>query len=328
MPVAHSSLATSINYAEYTLKQEAIDVLQHLPASSDAQLFARDKGDVDRPGSQVFIVSTPKEIFHRSVGALINGTPANFYEWMGPCQKANGDESVKLALDLDMDGIDASRPFNDDIVWTVDRVGQALKNAYDIDVPRNLWIALKTNYDPVKRKHSAHLILDRFKFANVDARKIFLGNLDLVTEFSERCQDAASPLKVVDASVFGKKMFRLYKSSKAHKNLPLWAANIDGLMEPENNLEFFLKTMATYTEDCQLLVGESIDPTPALSTVSSSSKRVSFTATADSGDSAFSHSIERFVPPWHVITAVLCGLDPIKRCATHTYDDWTEVLLF
>ena len=327
MPPAHSSLARSINYAEYTLKQEAINALKTLPSSSNAQLFARDKGDVDHPGSQVFIVSTAKQIFQRSVGSLINGTPANFYEWMGPCQKANGDESVKLALDLDMDGIDVFRPFNDDIVWTVDHVGQALKNVFDIDVTRNLWIALKTNFDPVKRKHSAHLILDGYKFANVDARKFFLGDLDLVTEFSRRCPEAASPLKVVDASVFGKKMFRLFKSSKAHKNLPFWAADIEGLMKPEDSLQFFLKTMATYTEDCQLLPGEFIHSAPSVFTAFSSDRRVNFTSRADDGasNSPYCHSIERFIPPWHVITAVLGGLDPIKRCATHTYDNWTEV---
>ena len=186
MPAGHSSLARSFNYAEYTLKQQAIDALQILPANSHAQLFDRDKGDADNPGSQVFVISTPKQIYQRSVSALINGTPTIFYEWMGPFQKANGDESVKLALDLDMEGVDASRAFNDDIVWTVDHVARALENAFHSDVPRSSWIVLKTDYDPIKRKHSAHLVLDRFKFANVDARKIFLGNLDLVTELSER----------------------------------------------------------------------------------------------------------------------------------------------
>ena len=252
MPPVSSHVQTS-SYAEFALKQAAIDFLKTLPPSSKTQLFARDKGDADNPGSQVFIVSTPKQIYQRSVSSLMDGTPANFYEWMGPFQKANSDESVKLALDLDMEGVDASRAFNDDILWAVDHVSLALSRAFGVNVPTCLWIALKTDYDPVKRKHSAHLVLDGFKFANTDARKTFLGNLDLVAKFAERCQEAQSPLKVVDASVFGKKMFRLYKSTKARKQLPLWAANLQGLMEPGNDLPFFLKTMATYTDNCQLL---------------------------------------------------------------------------
>ena len=248
-----SSHVQMSSYAEFALKQAAIDFLKTLPPSSKTQLFARDKGDADNPGSQVFIVSTPKQIYQRSVSPLINNSPANFYEWMGPQQKCNGDDGVKLALDLDMEGVEASRPFNEDILWVVNHVSLALSCAFHVDVPTSLWIALKTDYDPLKCKHSAHLVLDGFKFANTDARKTFLGNLNLVAKFAERCQEAQSPLKVVDATVFGKKMFRLYKSTKARKNLPLWAANLEGLMEPGNGLQFFLKTMATYTDNCQLL---------------------------------------------------------------------------
>ena len=252
MPPVSSHVQTS-SYAEFALKQAAIDFLKTLPPSSKTQLFARDKGDADNPGSQVFIVSTPKQIYQRSVSSLINDSPANFYEWMGPQQKCNGDDGVKLALDLDMEGVEASRPFNEDILWVVNHVSLALSSAFHVDVSTSLWIALKTDYDPLKRKHSAHLVLDGFKFANTDARKTFLGNLNLVAKFAERCQEAQSPLKVVDATVFGKKMFRLYKSTKARKKLPLWAANLEGLMEPGNDLQFFLKTMATYTDNCQLL---------------------------------------------------------------------------
>ena len=253
MAPVQSSLAKNTNYAEYPLKQPAIDVLNSLPATHNAQLFAKDKGDVNNPGSQIFVVATPKQIYQRSVCSLIDGSPTSYYEWMGPNQKCNGDETVKLVLDLDMEGVPSSRPFNNDIVWVVVFVNRAIRRLFRIDVPTNLWIVLKTSYDPIKRKHSSHLVLHGFKFANVDARKSFLANINLVAEFAKKCTEAVDPLKVVDASVFGKKMFRLYKSSKAYKELPLWAAGIDGFMQPEDSFGFFLKTMATYTEDCQLL---------------------------------------------------------------------------
>ena len=64
-----------------------------------------------------------------------------------------------------------------------------------------------------------------------------------------------TPLKVVDNGVFGVKFLRLFKSTKTGKNLPLWNAHLPGMMVPSDDFQFFLKSMTTYTVDCQLLEG-------------------------------------------------------------------------
>ena len=65
-------------------------------------------------------------------------------------------------------------------------------------------------------------------------------SIDLVQQFAERCPEAKTPHRIIDASVFDSKMLRLYKSTKAGKNLPLWGATVDGCMPPEESFDYLV----------------------------------------------------------------------------------------
>ena len=90
------------------------------------------------------------------------------------------DEMVKNTIDMDMEGVARSRPFNDDIVWVVDFVSVAIEARYKVVVPKSQWVVLKCDYDVVKQNFSAHLILHGFKWPNVAARRTFMNSIGLV----------------------------------------------------------------------------------------------------------------------------------------------------
>ena len=307
-------------YIEFPLKQLAINFLRTLPQTTGAQLFARDKDNPNNPGAQVFIIAIAKATYKRIVYALIAGTPVSYYEWMGNGMKVL-DEMVKNTIDMDMEGVARSRPFSDDIVWVVDFVSVAIEARYEVIVPKNQWVLLKCDYDIVKQKFSAHLILHGFKWPNVAARRTFMNSIGLVQEFAKRCPEAASPDKVIDAGVFGPKMLRLCKSTKLGKTLPLWGAQLDGFMVPDDTFEFFQKSMGTYTVDCQLL--ESIDgpPIKALPKI----RKNAGSKKSASVCGASSSTIERYAPPIEDLRRVVMGLDKKKRAAKHTRDLWTKL---
>ena len=307
-------------YLEYPLKQMAINFLVTLPDTTGAHLFARDKINADKPGAQIFVVAHPKRIYRRSVCAAINGQPTSYYEWMGGNMKI-GDETVKNTIDLDMEGVPQSRPFNNDIVWVVQFVNAAIEARYKIVVHNNQWIVLKCHYDSVKQKYSAHLILHGYMWGTVAARKAFMESIGLVQEFAKRCPEAASPEKVVDAGVFGAKMLRLVKSTKLGKNLPLWPAMLEGFMEPQDSFDFFQKSLGSYTVDCQLLEsldGPPLQALPKIRKPTGSNKSASVCGASTS-------TIERYAPPVEDLRRVVMGLDKNKRAALHTRDLWTKL---
>lgn len=328
---------TSHRFKEFQYKVWAVAFLLKLPADSGAQIFARDivfddKKLDDGPkknggtGAKTFYVSVAKVIYRRSDSALTNGKPEMCYEWAGENMKI-ADTTVKTGVDLDMEGVPVTRPFNDDIVWVATYINHAITQRYKVEVKLSLWVVLKCDYDPVKQKHSAHLILDGFMWPNIAARKKFFESSGLVEEFAKRCPEANKPSKVVDDGVFGVKFFRLLKSSKAGKNLPLWGASLPGMMVPTNELAFFQKSMTTYTVGCQLLE----DPAGALTTALAASS-VPGTPTvlanniADKSPSENSGSpTDRFVPPWSIVLTVLNSIDVSKRCADNTYNEWSEL---
>ena len=123
-----------------------------------------------------------------------------------------GDTTVKTGVDLDMEGVTVTRAFNDDIRWVAEFINDAIVLRYKVEVPLDHWVVLKCDYDPIKQKHSAHLILDGFMWPTIEARKMFLKSIGLVEEFAKRCPEANNPLKVVDDGVFGVKFLRLLKS--------------------------------------------------------------------------------------------------------------------
>ena len=244
------------------------------------------------------------------------------------------DPSVKCGVDLDMEGVAESRMFDDDIVWVAVYINKAIEKRYQVHVDLEQWVVLKCDYDPIKRKFSAHLILHGYKWPTIEARKQFLYSIGLVEAFALRCPEAKTPLKVVDKGVFGIKFLRLLKSTKTGKNLPLWGARLPGMMAPTDDFQFFLKSMTTYTVDCQLLEGDPVPIDPSVSIASSS--MVDKFSTVDTADSVARLSrpadpniplvpSKRFIPPWDIITLVLSALDTDKRCAEHTYDTWAEL---
>ena len=139
-------------YIEFPLKQMAIDFLRTLPHTTGAQLFAKDKVNPNNPGAQVFIIAIAKATYKRSVCALIDGSPSSYYEWMGDGMKVL-DETVKNTINMDMEGVARSRPFNEDIVWVVDFVSAAIGARYKVVVPKCQWVVLKCDYDVVKQKY-------------------------------------------------------------------------------------------------------------------------------------------------------------------------------
>ena len=173
---ADTRFSKAHGYIEFPLKHMAIDFLRTLAQTTGAQLFAKDKDNPNNPGAQVFIIALAKAIYKRSVYALIGGTPASYYEWMGNGMKVL-DETVKNTIDMDMEGVARSRPFNDDIVWVVNFVSAAIEARYKVDVPKNQWVVLKCDYDVVKHKFSAHLILHGFKWPTVAARRTFMNGI-------------------------------------------------------------------------------------------------------------------------------------------------------
>ena len=229
-------------YIEFPLKKMAIEFLLALPDATEAQLFAKDKPNSDSPGAQTFIISHAKRIYRMSVGALIDEKPLSVYEWMGDFMKKN-DMTVKNTIDMDMEGVPKSRAFNDDIVWVISFVSTAIEARYRVIVKRDQWVVLKCDFDEAKQKHSAHLILHGFVWPDVKARKRFMESIGLVQEFAKRCPEAKTPHRVIDASVFNSKMLRLFKSTKLGKNLPLWGAQLDGCMPPEDSFNYFRKSM-------------------------------------------------------------------------------------
>ena len=312
-------------FVQFKSKAAAIVFMLKLPVESKAQIFARDiPGRVDN--AKTFFAAHPKRIYDKSKFAVIDNNPEFYYEWIGDDMKIV-DTTVKTGIDLDMEGVPKSRAFNEDIVWVATYVNDAIDRRYKVQVDLSAWVVLKCDYDPIKQKHSAHLILHGYKWATIRARKQFLDAIGLVEAFALRCPEAKSPLKVVDKGVFGVKFLRLFKSTKTGKNLPLWGAQLPGMMVPTDDYQFFLKSMTTYTVDCQLLEG---DPAPA--SVASSSRN-DISSTADTAESVVSSARPadsnlpngRFVPPWDIITLVLSTLDTSKRCAAHTYDTWTEL---
>ena len=84
---ADTRFSKAHGYIEFPLKQMAIDFLRTLAQTTGAQLFAKDKDNPNNPGAQVFIIAIAKAIYKRSVYALIAGTPASYYEWMGDGMK-------------------------------------------------------------------------------------------------------------------------------------------------------------------------------------------------------------------------------------------------
>ena len=139
-------------YIEFPLKKMAIDFLLNLPDTTEAQLFAKDKINSDTPGAQTFIVSHTKRIYRMSVYALIEGKPLSVYEWMGTSMKKK-DTTVKNTIDMDMEGVPKSRPFNEDIVWVVSFVSAAIEKHYEVIVARDQWVVLKCDFDDVKQKY-------------------------------------------------------------------------------------------------------------------------------------------------------------------------------
>ena len=231
------------------------------------------------------------------------------------------DETAKNTIDMDMEGVAQTRPFNDDIVWVVEFVSAAMEARYKIVVPKSQWVVLKCDYDVVKQKHSAHLVLHGFKWPTVAARRTFMTSIGLVEEFAKRCPEAATPDKVIDAGVFGPKMLRLCKSTKLSKTLPLWGAKLDGLLVPDDTFEFFQKSMGSYTVDCQLL--ESLDgpPIKALPKIRTGAASKSSSPVWQASRS----TIERYAPPVEDLKRVVMGLDKNKRAALHTRDLWTKL---
>lgn len=310
-------------YLEYPLKQMAIEFLLTLPNKTGAQLFAKDKINAKSPGAQTFIVAHAKRIYRRSVCAAIDGQPASYYEWMGGNMKIS-DETVKNTIDLDMEGVPQSRPFNNDIVWVVQFVNAAIEARYKIVVHNNQWIVLKCHYDSVKQKYSAHLILHGYMWGTVAARKAFMESIGLVQEFAKRCPEAASPEKVVDAGVFGAKMLRLVKSTKLGKNLPLWPAKLKGFMEPEDNFDFFQKSLGSYTIGCQLLEEPLSVALPIVAPPKKSQPgRGASSSAIDFG--AASSSNDRYAPLVEDLRRVVMALDKQKRAAKHTRDLWIRL---
>lgn len=333
---------TSHRFKEFQYKVWAVAFLLKLPADSGAQVFARDivfddKKLDDGPkknaggGAKTFYVSVPKVIYRRSDSALANGKPEMYYEWAGENMKI-ADTTVKTGVDLDMEGVPATRPFNDDIVWVATYINHAITQRYKVEVELSLWVVLKCDYDPVKQKHSAHLILDGFMWPTIEARKDFFKGIGLVEEFAKRCMEAKEPLRVVDDGVFGVKFFRLLKSTKVNKILPLWGASLPGMMVPTNDLSYFQKSMTTYTVGCQLLEDPAGAPTTALafsSVPGTPSVLANNTALEDTADKSPSQKYRgpagRFVPPWSVVLTVLNSISVSKRCADNTYNEWSEL---
>ena len=331
----------SNRFKNFSFKALAVAFLLRLPADSGAQIFARDIVPNDKAknddcqkkkgGAKTFYVSIPKAIYRRSDSALTNGEPEMLYEWAGDNMKI-GDATVKTGVDLDMEGVTVTRAFNDDIRWVAEFINDAIVRRYKVEVPLDHWVVLKCDYDPVKQKHSAHLILDGFMWPTIEARKMFLKSIGLVEEFAKRCPEANNPLKVVDDGVFGVKFLRLLKSSKAQKKLPLWKASLPGMMVPTNDLSYFQKSMTTYTVNCQLLE-DLEDPAGALATELASSNvpgnpsmPTESIVPEDTVSGALSGSpAGRFVPPWSVVLTVLNSLDVLKRCADNTYNQWSDL---
>ena len=313
---------------EFRSKAAAIVFKLMLPTESKAQIFARDIPN-SKSSSKTFFCAVPKRIFKKSVAALERGQPEFYYEWIGEDMKIL-DASVKCGIDLDMEGVPETRAFDEDIVWVAVYVNEAIAKQYKVVVDLQQWVVLKCDYDPIKKKFSAHLILHGYKWPTVEARKQFLNSIGLVEAFALRCPEAKTPLSIVDKGVFGVKFLRLFKSTKTGKNLPLWGAHLPGMMVPTDDFQFFLKSMTTYTVDCQLLEAEVIITAP----VSIASSSLIDTSTiADTANSAARSTrsanpnvpSKRFVPPWNIITLVLGALDTRKRCAEHTYDQWAEL---
>ena len=62
------------------------------------------------------------------------------------------DETVKNTIDMDMEGVARTRPFNEDIAWVVQFVCAAIEARYKVVVPKSQWVVLKCDYDVVKQK--------------------------------------------------------------------------------------------------------------------------------------------------------------------------------
>jgi phage/plasmid-associated DNA primase len=312
-------------YMEFPLKALAIEFLRTLPGTSGAQLFAKDKFNENNPGAQTFIIAIAKAIYKRSVYALIEGRPTSFYEWMGDCMKI-GDETVKNTIDIDMEGVSKARQFNEDIAWVVVFVSAAIEKRYKVVVNKDQWVVLKCDYDDIKQKHSAHLILHGFMWSCVPARKAFMESIGLVEAMAKRCSVAANPGKVIDAGVFGPKMLRLMKSTKLGKTLPLWGAKFDEFMIPDDSFAFFQKSMGSYTVDCQLLEG--IDClSPAISTACPRA-RAAFQESASEPTptpETETDSIDRYAPSFDVLKTIVTALDQTKRFGKGSHDLWIEI---
>ena len=316
---------------QFKSKAAAIVFMLKLPVESKAQIFARDiPGRVDN--AKTFFAAHPKRIYDKSKFAVIDNNPEYYYEWIGDDMKIV-DSTVKTGIDLDMEGVPKSRAFNEDIVWVATYVNDAIDRRYKVQVDLSAWVVLKCDYDPIKQKHSAHLILHGYKWATIRARKQFLDAIGLVEAFALRCPEAKFPLKVVDKGVFGVKFLRLFKSTKTGKNLPLWGARLPGMMVPTDDYQFFLKSMTTYTVDCQLLEG---DPAPV--SVASSSIGDTFMGvdTADSvghvqarlDDCQITTSFEIGPRPRrndYTVDQIRSLLDILDRKRFEDYDDWRNL---
>ena len=170
---ADTRFSKAHGYIEFPLKQMAIDFLRTLAQTTGAQLFARDKDNPNNPGAQVFIIAIAKAIYKRSVYALIAGTPASYYEWMGDGMKVL-DETVKNTIDMDMEGVARTRPFNEDIVWVVQFVSAAIEARYKVVVPKSQWVVLKCDYDVVKQKFIFFLAYSQKRKCSKKAAAFFL----------------------------------------------------------------------------------------------------------------------------------------------------------
>ena len=264
--------------SEFRSKAAAVVFMLKLPIESKAQIFARDIPS-SKASSKTFFCAVPKRIFRKSVAALERGQADFYYEWIGPDMKIL-DTFTKCGIDLDMEGVPETRAFDEDIVWVAVYVNEAIAKQYKVVVQLEQWVVLKCDYDPVKKKFSAHLILHGYKWPTIEARKEFLNSIGLVEAFALRCPEAKTPLSIVDKGVFGVKFLRLFKSTKTGKDLPLWGAHLPGMMVPSDDFPFFLKSMTTYTVDCQLLEGG-----PAITASVASSSRDDTSPIADTADS-------------------------------------------
>ncbi len=154
----------------------------HSPSDDGCIALRQRQGEPEQLGRADINQGSRESDIQAECVALIDGSPASYYERMGGGMKIL-DETIKNTIDMDMECVARSRPFNEDIVWVIEFVCAAIEAGYEVVVPKNQWVVLKCDYDVVKQVCRTDFILTFL----ISVRFLAKGPIHYLRENAARC---------------------------------------------------------------------------------------------------------------------------------------------